>query len=126
MKPETAYKLIKVWSHTNATIMTLLFVIQCDSLWHVFCVIFTMPLLGIGMIAMYEHSAYDYTNLLNNLTEKKKKEMPYIRWDEVIKDARKDYLWGVIGSIILNIIYSGFIIFILWMIIYEGVSTIFS
>ena len=52
--------------------------------------------------------------------EKKKKEMPYIRWDEVIKDARKDYLWGVIGSIILNIIYSGFIIFILWMIIYEG------
>ena len=52
--------------------------------------------------------------------------MPYIRWDEVIKDAHKDYLWGVIGSIILNIIYSGFIIFILWMIIYEGVSTIFS
>ena len=120
MKPETAYKLIKVWSHTNATIMTLLFVIQCDSLWYVFCVIFTMPLLGIGTIVMYETQANDYTALKENLTEKKKKEMFYIRWDEVIKDARKDYLWGVIGSIILNIIYSGFIIFILWMIIYEG------
>lgn len=126
MKPESAYKLVKIWSHTNATIMTLLFVIQCHSLWHVFCVIFTMPLLGIGTIVMYETQANDYTALKENLTEKKKKEMPYIRWDEVIKDARKDYLWGVIGSIILNIIYSGFIIFILWMIIYEGVSTIFS
>ena len=126
MKPESAYKLVKIWSHTNATIMTLLFVIQCHSLWHTFCVIFTMPLLGIGTIVMYETQANDYTSLKENLTEKKKKEMPYIRWDEVIKDARKDYLWGVIGSIILNIIYSGFIIFILWMIIYEGVSTIFS
>ena len=126
MKPESAYKLVKVWSLTNATIMTLLFVIQCDSLWHAFCVIFTMPLLGIGTIVMYETQANDYTALKENLTEKKKKEMPYIRWGEVIKDARKDYLWGVIGSIILNIIYSGFIIFILWMIIYEGVSTIFS
>ena len=124
MKPESAYKLVKIWSHTNATIMTLLFVIH--SLWHAFCVIFTMPLLGIGTIVMYENQANDYTVLKENLTEKKKKEMPYIRWDEVIKDARKDYLWGVIGSIILNIIYSGFIIFILWMIIYEGVSTIFS
>ena len=123
MKPESAYKLVKIWSHTNATIMTLLFVIQCHSLWHAFCVIFTMPLLGIGTIVMYENQANDYTVLKENLTEKKKKE---IRWDEVIKDARKDYLWGVIGSIILNIIYSGFIIFILWMIIYEGVSTIFS
>ena len=126
MKPESAYKLVKIWSHTNATIMTLLFVIQCHSLWHAFCVIFTMPLLGIGTIVMYENQANDYTVLKENLTEKKKKEMPYIRWDEVIKDARKDYLWGVIGSRILNIIYSGFIIFILWMIIYEGVSTIFS
>ena len=126
MKPETAYKLVKIWSHTNATIMTLLFVIQCHSLWHAFCVIFTMPLLCIGTIVMYENQSNDYTALKENLTEKKKKEMPYIRWDEVIKDARKDYLWGVIGSIILNIIYSGFIIFILWMIIYEGVSTIFS
>ena len=106
--------------------MTLLFIIQCDSLWHAFCVIFTIPLLGIGTIVMYENQSNDYTALKENLTEKKKKEMPYIRWDEVIKDARKDYLWGVIGSIILNIIYSGFIIFILWMIIYEGVSTIFS
>ena len=126
MKPESAYKLVKIWSHTNSTIMTLLFVFQCPSLWHTFCVIFTMPLLGIGTIVMYETQANDYTALKENLTEKKKKEMPYIRWDEVIKDARKDYLWGVIGSIILNIIYSGFIIFILWMIIYEGVSTIFS
>ena len=126
MKPETAYKLVKVWSLSNATIMTLLFIIQCDSLWHAFCVIFTIPLLGIGTIVMYENQSNDYTALKENLTEKKKKEMPYIRWDEVIKDARKDYLWGVIGSIILNIIYSGFIIFILWMIIYEGVSTIFS
>ena len=126
MKPETAYKLVKVWSLSNATIMTLLFIIQCDSLWHAFCVIFTIPLLGIGTIVMYENQSNDYTTLKENLTEKKKKEMPYIRWDEVIKDARKDYLWGVIGSIILNIIYSGFIIFILWMIIYEGVSTIFS
>ena len=105
MKPESAYKLVKIWSHTNATIMTLLFVIQCHSLWHAFCVIFTMPLLGIGTIVMYENQANDYTVLKENLTEKKKKEMPYIRWDEVIKDARKDYLWGVIGSIILNIIY---------------------
>ena len=120
MKPETAYKLVKVWSLSNATIMTLLFIIQCDSLWHAFCVIFTIPLLGIGTIVMYETQANDYTALKENLTEKKKKEMFYIRWDEVIKDARKDYLWGVIGSIILNIIYSGFIIFILWMIIYEG------
>ena len=126
MKPETAYKLVKVWSLSNATIMTLLFIIQCDSLWHAFCVIFTIPLLGIGTIVMYENQSNDYTALKENLTEKKKKEMPYIRWDEVIKDARKDYLWGVIGSIILNILYSGFIIFILWMIIYEGVSTIFS
>ncbi len=120
MKPETAYKLVKVWSLSNATIMTLLFIIQCDSLWHAFCVIFTIPLLGIGTIVMYENQSNDYTALKENLTEKKKKEMPYIRWDEVIKDARKDYLWGVIGSIILNILYSGFIIFILWMIIYEG------
>ena len=120
MKPETAYKLVKVWSLSNATIMTLLFIIQGDSLWHAFCVIFTIPLLGIGTIVMYENQSNDYTALKENLTEKKKKEMPYIRWDEVIKDARKDYLWGVIGSIILNILYSGFIIFILWMIIYEG------
>ena len=126
MKPETAYKFIKRFTLTNTTIITILFVIQCDSLWHAFCVIFTIPLLGIGTIVVYETQANDYTALKENLTEKKKKEMPYIRWDEVIKDARKDYLWGVIGSIILNIIYSGFIIFILWMIIYEGVSTIFS
>ena len=94
MKPETAYKLVKVWSLSNATIMTLLFIIQCDSLWHAFCVIFTIPLLGIGTIVMYENQSNDYTALKENLTEKKKKEMPYIRWDEVIKDARKDYLWG--------------------------------
>ena len=120
MKPETAYKLVKVWSLSNATIMTLLFIIQCDSLWHAFCVIFTIPLLGIGTIVMYENQSNDYTALKENLTEKKKKEMPYIRWDEVIKDARKDYLWGVIGSIILNILYSGYIIYIQGMIIYEG------
>ena len=72
------------------------------------------------MIAMYEHYAHDYTNLLNNLTEKKKKEMPYIRWDEVIKDAHKDYLWGLISITFCNILFSGFIIFMLWQILYEG------
>ena len=73
MKPETAYKFIKRFTLTNTTIITILFVIQCDSLWPAFCVIATLPVFGIGMIAMYEHSAYDYTNLLNNLTEKEKK-----------------------------------------------------
>ena len=126
MKPETAYKLVERFSLTNATIMTIFFAIHSDSLWTAFCTIVTVPVIGIAMMAMYESSANGYTELMKNLTEKKKKEMFYIRWDEVIKDARKDYLWGVIGSIILNIIYSGFIIFILWMIIYEGVSTIFS
>ena len=79
MKPETAYKLVKVWSLTNATIMTLLFVIQCDSLWHAFCVIFTIPLLGIGTIVMYENQSNDYTALEENLTEKKKKTTVQIK-----------------------------------------------
>lgn len=120
MKPETAYKFIKRFTLTNTTIMTILFVTACDSLWHAFCIIATLPVFDIGMIAMYEHYAHDYTNLLNNLTEKKKKEMPYIRWDEVIKDAHKDYLWGLISITFCNILFSGFIIFMLWQILYEG------
>ena len=32
--------------------MTLLFVIQCDSLWHAFCVIFTIPLLGEWLVTL--------------------------------------------------------------------------
>ena len=36
MKPETAYKFIKRFTLTNTTIMTILFVIQCDSLWRAF------------------------------------------------------------------------------------------
>ncbi|MCS2613707.1 hypothetical protein PQ628_15440 [Bacteroides ovatus] len=120
MKPETAYKFIKRFTLTNTTIMTILFVIQCNSLWHAFCLIATLPVIGIGMIAMYEYYAYDYTNLLNNLTEKKKKETPYIRWDEAIKDARKDYLRGLIGITFCNILFSGLIIFMLWQILYEG------
>lgn len=120
MKPETAYKLVKVWSLTNATIMTLLFVIQCDSLWHAFCFIVTLPVIGIGMIAMYEYYAYGYTELMKNLTEKEKKEMSYVPWDRVIKEERKKYLAGSISVIFCNILFSGLIIFILWMIIYEG------
>ena len=83
MKPEAAYKMVKVWTLTNTTIMTIVFIIGCDSIWHAFCIIATVPVLGIGMIAMYEDNAYDYTNLLKNVTEKRKKETPYIRWDEV-------------------------------------------
>ena len=59
MKPETAYKFIKRFTLTNTTIMTILFVIQCNSLWHAFCLIATLPVIGIGMIAMYEYYAYD-------------------------------------------------------------------
>ena len=35
MKPEAAYKMIKVWSLTNATIMVILLLIQCRSLLNV-------------------------------------------------------------------------------------------
>ena len=49
MKPETAYKFIKRFTLTNTTIMTILFVTACDSLWHAFCIMATLPVLGIGM-----------------------------------------------------------------------------
>ena len=120
MKPETAYKFIKRFTLTNTTIMTILIVIQCNSLWRALCFIATLPVIGIGMIAMYERYAYDYTNLLNNLTEKDKKEMPHICWDEAIKDAHKNYLWGLISVTFYNILFSGLIIFMLWQILYEG------
>ena len=120
MKPEAAYKMVKVWTLTNTTIMTIVFIIGCDSIWHAFCIIATVPALGIGMIAMYEDNAYDYTNLLKNVTEKRKKETPYIRWDEVFKDARKEYLQGLIGITFINLLFSGFLIFLFWQMLHAG------
>lgn len=120
MKPEAAYKMVKVWTLTNTTIMTIVFIIGCDSIWHAFCIIATVPVLGIGMIAMYEDNAYDYTNLLKNVTEKRKKETPYIRWDEVFKDARKEYLQGLIGITFINLLFSGFLIFLFWQMLHAG------
>ena len=120
MKPETAYKFIKRFTLTNTTIMTIVFIIGCDSIWHAFCIIATVPVLGIGMIAMYEDNAYDYTNLLKNVTEKRKKETPYIRWDEVFKDARKEYLQGLIGITFINLLFSGFLIFLFWQMLHAG------
>ena len=120
MKPEAAYKMVKVWTLTNTTIMTIVFIIGCDSIWHAFCIIATVPVLGIGMIAMYEDNAYDYTNLLKNVTEKRKKETPYIRWDEVFKDARKEYLQGLIGITFINLLFSGLLIFLFWQMLHAG------
>lgn len=120
MKPETAYKMVEVWTITNTTIMTIFFVIACDSLWHAFCIIATVPMLGIGMMAMYEESTHDYTNLLKNVTEKDKKEMPYVRWDEAFKDARKEYLYGLIGITFVNLLFSAFMIFMLWIRFHGG------
>lgn len=119
MKPEAAYKMVKVWTLTNTTIMTILFITGCDSLWQAFCIIVTAPVLGIGIVAMYENSAYDYTNLLKNVTEKRKKEMPYVDWETAFKDARKEYLQGLIGITFINLLLSGFIIFLLWQ-LYVG------
>lgn len=120
MKPEAAYKMIKVWSLTNATIMVILFLIQCKSLLNVLGTITIIPTFFIGIIGGYEEYSYDYTNLLKNVTEKTKKEMPYVRWDEAFKDARKNYLWGLIGSIFINLLFSAFMIFMLWIRFHEG------
>lgn len=120
MKPETAYKFVKKFTLTNTTIITILFAIHSDSIWIAFCFIAILPVTGIGMIAMYEYYAYEYTALMKNLTEKEKKEMSYVPWDKVIKEERKRFLVGLISVIFCNILYSGFIIFFLWEIIYEG------
>ena len=125
MKPETAYKLVERFTLTNTTIMTILFVIQCNSLWHAFCIIVTLPVIGIAMMAMYESSANDYTELMKNLTEKDKKAMSYVPWDKVIKEARNRYLMGLIGIMFCNILFSGLIIFFLWIIIYEERTVVF-
>lgn len=126
MKPETAYKLVKKFSITNTTILTILFAINSDSIWTAFCFIVTLPVIGICMIAMYECYAYGYTELMKNLTEKDKKEMSYVPWDRVIKEERKKYLSVLISVIFCNILFSGLIIFFLWLIIYEGKTLIFS
>lgn len=120
MKPETAYKLVERFTLTNTTIMTIFFAIHSDSLWTAFCIIVTVPVIGIAMMAMYESSANDYTELMKNLTEKDKKAMSYVPWDKVIKEARNRYLIGLIGIMFCNILFSGLIIFSLWIIIYEG------
>lgn len=120
MKPETAYKLVERLTLTNTTIMTIFFAIHSDSLWTAFCIIVTVPVIGIAMMAMYESSANDYTELMKNLTEKDKKAMSYVPWDKVIKEARNRYLIGLIGIMFCNILFSGLIIFSLWIIIYEG------
>lgn len=73
MKPEAAYKMIKVWSLTNATIMVILLLIQCRSLLNVLGTITIVPTFFIGIIGGYETYSYDYTNLLKNVTEKREK-----------------------------------------------------
>ena len=120
MKPEAAYKMIKVWSLTNATIMVILLLIQCSSLLNVLGTITIIPTFFIGIIGGYEEYSYDYTNLLKNVTEKTKKEMPYVRWDEAFKNARKNYLWGLIGMTFVNLLFSAFMIFMLWIRFHEG------
>lgn len=120
MKPETAYKLVERFTLTNTTIMTIFFAIHSNSLWTAFCIIVTLPVIGIAMMAMYESSANDYTELMKNLTEKDKKAMSYVPWDKVIKEARNRYLMGLIGIMFCNILFSGLIIFMLWQILYEG------
>ena len=125
MKPETAYKLVERFSLTNATIMTIFFAIHSDSLWTAFCTIVTVPVIGIAMMAMYESSANGYTELMKNLTEKDKKAMSDVPWDKVIKEARNRYLMGLIGIMFCNILLSGLIIFLLWIIIYEGRTVVF-
>ena len=77
------------------------------------------------MMAMYESSANDYTELMKNLTEKDKKAMSYVPWDKVIKEARNRYLMGLIGIMFCNILFSGLIIFFLWIIIYEERTVVF-
>lgn len=126
MKPETAHKLVERFSLTNTTIMTILFAIYSDSIWTAFCIIATLPVIGIGMIAMYDCYAYDYTALMKNLTEKEKKRMSYVSWDKVIKEARNKYLMGLISIMFCNILFSGLIIFSLWLIIYEGRTLVFT
>ena len=125
MKPETAYKFIKRFTLTNTTIMTIFFAIHSNSLWTAFCIIVTLPVIGIAMMAMYESSANDYTELMKNLTEKDKKAMSYVPWDKVIKEARNRYLMGLIGIMFCNILFSGLIIFFLWIIIYEERTVVF-
>lgn len=125
MKPETAYKLVERFTLTNTAIMTIFFAIHSDSLWTAFCIIVTAPVIGIAMMAMYESSANDYTELMKNLTEKDKKAMSYVPWDKVIKEARNRYLIGLIGIMFCNILFSGLIIFFLWIIIYEGRTVVF-
>lgn len=124
MKPEIAYKLVERFTLTNTTIMTIFFAIHSDSLWTAFCTIVTVPVIGIGMIAMYDYYAYEYT-ALKNLTEKEKKAMSDVPWDKVIKEERKRYLMGLIGIMFCNILFSGLIIFYLWIIIYEGRTVVF-
>ncbi|MCS2613692.1 hypothetical protein PQ628_15515 [Bacteroides ovatus] len=125
MKPETAYKLVERFTLTNTTIMTIFFAIHSNSLWTAFCIIVTLPVIGIAMMAMYESSANDYTELMKNLTEKDKKAMSYVPWDKVIKEARNRYLMGLIGIMFCNILFSGLIIFFLWIIIYEERTVVF-
>ena len=125
MKPETAYKLVERFTLTNTTIMTIFFAIHSNSLWTAFCIIVTLPVIGIAMMAMYESSANDYTELMKNLTEKDKKAMSYVPWDKVIKEARNRYLMGLIGIMFCNILFSGLIICFLWIIIYEERTVVF-
>lgn len=124
MKLETAYKLVERFTLTNTTIMTIFVAVHSDSLWHAFCIIATLPVIGIGMIAMYEYYAHEYT-ALKNLTEKDKKAMSDVPWDKLIKEERKRYLMGLIGIMFCNILFSGLIIFYLWIIIYEGRTVVF-
>lgn len=51
--------------------------------------------------------------------------MSYVPWDKVIKEARNRYLMGLIGIMFCNILFSGLIIFFLWIIIYEGRTVVF-
>lgn len=112
--------MIKVWSLTNATIMVILLLIQCRSLLNVLGTITIVPTFFIGIIGGYETYSYDYTNLLKNVTEKRKKEMPYVNWDKAFKNARKNYLWGLIGMTFVNLLFSAFMIFMLWIRFHEG------
>lgn len=46
--------------------------------------------------------------------------MPYVNWDKAFKNARKNYLWGLIGMTFVNLLFSAFMIFMLWIRFHEG------
>lgn len=95
-------KFVEKSTLVDTALLTIVWIIVADcSLWNAFCLLLTLPVVGIAVIAIYQMRTEQYRILQDVMKDEKR--LDYVNWEILLKEERRKHVYSLVLVIIWNI-----------------------